>query len=116
MFISVLAAACVVCLVIWYFATQNTGDTVTITMDGKVYGTYDLAQDQEIEVSRDGQVVNLVRISDGEVFMAEADCPDHLCIRQGKISADRQTIVCLPNRVVVEISSETEPELDSVAR
>ena len=35
--------------------------------------------------------------------MTEADCPDHLCMKQKKISKKGGTIVCLPNRVVLEI-------------
>ena len=39
--------------------------------------------------------------------MISADCPDHLCVKQGKISADGEMIVCLPNKVTVQISDET---------
>lgn len=49
---------------------------------------------------------NTIEISDGQVRMTEADCPDKLCIHTGKISESGQTIVCLPNRVVISISGE----------
>ena len=48
--------------------------------------------------------------------MIEADCPDQLCVHQKAISKDRETIVCLPNKVVVEVKSKTESEFDSIAK
>ena len=35
--------------------------------------------------------------------MKDADCPDKLCEKTGKISKNGETIVRLPHRVVVEI-------------
>ena len=35
--------------------------------------------------------------------MTDADCPDKLCVKTGRISKTGETIVCLPHRVVVEI-------------
>ena len=41
-------------------------------------------------------------IKDGKVNMIEADCPDHLCMKQKAITDAGGTIVCLPNKVVIE--------------
>ena len=47
--------------------------------------------------------------------MEEADCPDGYCKEQGHISKNKQTIVCLPHKLVVEISDDSEKsEPDSV--
>ena len=35
--------------------------------------------------------------------MISADCPDKLCVNQHAISSNGETIVCLPNKVVVEV-------------
>ena len=48
--------------------------------------------------------------------MKEADCPDHLCMKQGEISHKGETIVCLPNRVVIEVESNQDSEFDAVAQ
>ena len=61
--------------------------------------------------------VNKVVINDGKVSMTEADCPDELCVKTGKISRVGETIVCLPHRVVVEIKgSQDDDSIDSVVR
>ena len=46
--------------------------------------------------------------------MTEADCPDQLCVHQRAISKQKQTIVCLPNRVVVEVIGGEDAGLDSI--
>lgn len=46
---------------------------------------------------------NVLAIEDGRARMREADCPDQICVRHRAVSRAGETIVCLPNRVVVEI-------------
>ena len=75
-------------------------------MNGEEYGTYSLAEDREISVNG----TNVCEIRDGRAKMTEADCPDHLCMRQSAIGDQGGTIVCLPNRVVIEGVSNEEPE------
>lgn len=48
------------------------------------------------------------------VWMEHADCPDQLCVKQGKIHSGNLSIICLPNRVTVTLTSETT-EWDGVA-
>jgi hypothetical protein len=51
---------------------------------------------------------NTVVVEDGEVYVAEADCPGHDCMSQGRISDISQTIVCLPHKMWIEITSDTQ--------
>ena len=46
---------------------------------------------------------NLIEIGDEMVRVIEADCPDELDVKQGYISQPTELIVCLPNRLVIEI-------------
>lgn len=39
--------------------------------------------------------------------MQSANCPDKLCVKQGKIS-DIGSIVCLPNKVIIEIDRNSD--------
>lgn len=59
---------------------------------------------------------NVIVIDNGSVFIEEATCPDKLCEKQGKISAVGERIVCLPNRLVVQISGEKADSPDAVVR
>ena len=48
--------------------------------------------------------------------LTEADCPDKLCVHQKAISKNHEMIVCLPNKVVVEVTGSEENGFDSIAR
>jgi hypothetical protein len=58
---------------------------------------------------------NIVQIENGGARMLDADCPDKICIKEGFIDKNGQTIVCLPNRFVVEIKGEDKAETDEVS-
>jgi len=75
------------------------GGAAVIKIDGEVYAKADLNQDQNVEIyNGDGELVNIVRIKDGKAAIVYASCPDKRCMRQ-----TGPFIVCLPNRVTVEI-------------
>lgn len=94
----------------------GTGGTVRVEVDGKTYGTYSLKQDQTIAIKQEGKVTNVLKISDGYADMVRADCPDKICVHQRKIHAEGETIVCLPNEVVVSIEDGEDPEYDAVVQ
>jgi len=96
---------------------QRQGETVRIAVDGDTYGVYSLQEDKEVLIqSERGR--NKVIIREGQVSMEFADCPDQYCVKHHAIHARGETIVCLPHRVVVEISSdgETDTEIDGIAQ
>ena len=97
-----------------YGNAQGEADMVKITVDQKLYGTYDLNKNQTITIQNDSGI-NAIQIQNKKVWMEEADCPDGYCKEQGHISKNKQTIVCLPHKLVVEISDDSEKsESDSV--
>ena len=85
------------------FLFRKSGQTAIVSIDGHLYGEYSLSTAQTIEI--DGGK-NILIIENGSISMKHADCPDKLCLSQGKISLAGQSIICLPNRVAVEISGE----------
>lgn len=60
---------------------------------------------------------NLIEVGDEEVKVIEASCPDELDVKQGSISKSGEIIVCLPNRLVIEIKGSDEVgEVDYITR
>ena len=84
---------------------------VVVKVDGVIQGTYSLSEDGRIEIN-DG--TNVIEISNGKADMIEADCPDQLCVNQKAVSRNHENIICLPNKVVVEVESVEEIEYDAV--
>ena len=114
-FIAVLAAA-LAGIFAAFALGRDAGVTVRITVDGELYGSWPVSDDCEVNVMIDGKTTNVMEIRDGKADMTEADCPDQLCVHQKAISKDRETIVCLPNRVVVQITGGEEGVYDSIAK
>ena len=98
----------------WSAASAAYGQKAVITVDGQLYGTYSLDENQTIEVGQDGHL-NKITIKDGQVSMTFSDCSGQDCIQQGKISQTSQSITCLPNRIVIEIRGDSS-EYDAVVR
>ncbi|MCI6006195.1 MAG: NusG domain II-containing protein [Blautia sp.] len=107
----------VLALVVWLvmqFVVPKDNEKIRITVNGELYGEYFLGEDQEIEIGD----TNICRIKDGKAVMIGADCPDKLCMHQQAIDAAGGTIICLPNRVVIEAvedDSGARDGLDSIA-
>ena len=59
---------------------------------------------------------NVLWIHNGMADMKNADCPDKICVNHQSISKARETIVCLPNKVVVEIIGGDSDKLDAMAQ
>lgn len=59
---------------------------------------------------------NLIEIGDEEVRVIDASCPDKLDVLQGTITKPGELIVCLPNRLVIEIKGQQEDnEIDHMS-
>ena len=88
--------------------SKSGGDTVIIEQNGKMYGKYSLYEDRTITV--DGvngkEARNIVSIKGGKVIMVEASCTNQVCVHHSAISAGGESIICLPNRVVVRIEGK----------
>lgn len=114
-FISFLAVFCVaVCLWV-YKGGAVEGSNIKITVDGKEYGTYSLLEEQTITIG-EGENLNIIEIKGGKAYMKEASCPDQLCVDQNEISFDKESIICLPNKVVITVISDVESDLDGIIR
>lgn len=78
---------------------QEKGAMAVVTVDGEERYTCSLFIEKEIDI--DG--TNKLIIKDGMADMIFADCPDQVCVKHEPISKAGESIICLPNRVVVTI-------------
>ena len=89
---------------------QKEAGRVVVEVDGEVFGEYELNENQEVLINE----TNILMIENGEANMYEANCPDQICVKHVPISKNGETIVCLPNKVVVTIKEAIAGELDAV--
>lgn len=86
--------------------TFTQSNEVVVEVDGKIYGKYNLYENQTIVIEDTGQ--NVLVINEGEVFMESADCPDKICVSHYAIRSNTGSIVCLPNKVIVYLETKDE--------
>ncbi|MDR3589329.1 MAG: NusG domain II-containing protein [Negativicutes bacterium] len=85
--------------------------------EGKLVETIPLRPGYRQEVRLGGtEHYNLIMAEDGRIRVADADCPDQICVRTGWISVAPQQIVCLPYRVVIKLESSAPPDLDDITK
>ena len=106
-----IAALLLVCAVglVYLFFLRATGDTVRVTVDGEVYGVYPLSQETTVDI-RQGEQHNRLVIRDGKAQVVTATCPDGICVAHAPIFREGESIVCLPNRVVVTVVTDGEAD------
>lgn len=108
----VLAAAFIIRVIFCLFNETREG-SVAVFQNGQEIGRYMLDEDN-IYIIPYGEGYNLLMISNGEAYVSDADCPDGLCIRQRAISKGGESIICLPHKLVIQVVSKEEGELDTV--
>lgn len=96
--------------------SSKTAKTAEIIQNGEVIRTVDLQNvptPYEFEViSPDGEY-NTVRVEYGKIGIVHASCPDQICVKQGFIANGVLPVVCLPNRLSVVITDDSN-DLDAV--
>lgn len=97
------------------FLTQKPGDKVIVIIDGEVYKEYSLNKDISVDIEGVNGGTNHLEIKDGHADVTDATCLDKICVHQNQIDKNGETIVCLPNKVIVKVESTTESEIDGVA-
>jgi hypothetical protein len=115
-FLGALLIAGLILYAAFYLRSPSEEASVRITVDGNDYGTFLLKEEQTVSIcDEDGSITNVLTISGGRADMVEADCPDQLCVHQKAVSLSGETIVCLPNRVVVTVENSKEAQLDGIS-
>ena len=89
-----------------FFLFRKEGSTVTVEVEGTVFGEYSLSRDTVVDIpTGDGELNRLV-IRDGKAFVETATCPDGICVGHRPISRKGESIVCLPHQVVVTVTDK----------
>ncbi len=96
------------------FIFRNKNNKVAIVYyENKIVSKIDLSINNEYTVDGyNGKVY--MEVKDNKIRVKEEVSPKHICSYQGFISETYETIVCLPNKIIIKI--EANEELDTVVR
>ncbi len=93
----------------WFINNQNESNRlyVNIYYDEKLLYSTPLDENNEYKVNGKVGEVHIV-IKNGYVAVTDADCPNHICVNEGKKNRINETITCLPNLVYIIIGGHVD--------
>ena len=94
------------------FLTKKEGAFIEVDVNGENIGEYLLSENATYSLNGGS---NILVIENGEAYLSFSDCPDHTCEKTGKIKHVGQSIICLPNKVIITVKGPDENGVDIVS-
>ena len=96
---------------------KNNSKEALVYYDNNLVLTIDLNESEEKIYIVDGFNGEVKIIAgNGKIKVDEEESPLHLCSKQGFIEESYESIVCLPNKIVIKISSKKKKDLNTILR
>ena len=109
--IGIILAVILISFLIMTLVKQD-GAYVIVRVDGVQVAKYELSVDGQYDLNGG---TNILRIEGGKAYLVSANCPDHLCVNQGKIDESGEVITCLPNRLTVTVYANDGNEIELIS-
>ncbi len=90
--------------------TEAEENLVLISVNGQSYARVPLSRPQTVTVDQGNGCVNVIEVTSSGAVMQSSTCDNQICVHMGPVTlqnwelrANQQYIICLPNRVTVEL-------------
>lgn len=103
-------------ILLWLLFQTGSREHVTagITVDNTCIARYDLSSAPKGTFTLPQAEGVVFEISDQGIRITENDCPGRQCVHTGWISHPNQTIVCLPKKLMIQLTSSEDGPPDVV--
>lgn len=91
---------------------REAGAGVIVRVEGEEVARYSLYDNGTYPLNGG---TNTLVIENGQAWLSHANCPDELCVKQGKVRADGQVITCLPNKLTVTVYGGEKNDVDLIS-
>lgn len=111
----ILAAAVIAWLGINKLGDSKTETQAIIETNGSIYKTVSIKpgmEQEKIHIELGNEKHIDIVVDENGAFVEDVVCPDKICQKTGVVNKVGQSIVCLPNKVVVYIEGEAEAEIE----
>lgn len=101
-----------------YIANKSSINNLVIEVNGNVYKKIpisELKKEKQIHIALENDKYIDIAADESGVHVKEVTCPDKLCQKTGVINKVGQSIVCLPNKVVIYYEGKYDQEIDNIA-
>lgn len=101
----------IISLFLIYLLNTNKANKAYVYYENELILTIDLNNDKTYEV--DGELGKVkIEVLNRQIRVVEENSPRHLCSKQGFISNSGQSIICLPNKIIIELpNNEIDAEV-----
>lgn len=100
-----LLAFCLLFLLFSIIFSSKDDLVANVYYDDEIILTVSLDKDNSYKVN--GSLSEMIIIvQDKKIKVLESDCKDHICVNQGFIFRENQTITCLPNKIFIKIEKK----------
>lgn len=99
-FILIAVLVLIALITLFLFTSNEQGAYVIVRVNGEECARYSLSDSGTYPLNGG---TNILIIENGKAYLSDANCPDKLCVKQGKVSNNGQCITCLPNKLTVTV-------------
>jgi len=92
---------------------QPPGGEVDVYLNNELIDSISLNFDNENEYLGELGAVKVL-VKEGKIRVIESNCPLKSCIRQGAVSRQGETIVCVPNKFLLVVTEGESRSVDGV--
>ncbi len=94
-----------------YYLNFKKANLAYVYYENNLILTIDLSIDDVYEVNGGNGIVK-IEVLNNQIRVIEENSPRHLCSKQGFISNTGQSIICLPNKIIIELpNNEIDTEV-----
>ena len=91
---------------------RESPEEVVVYVGEQEYARFSIKEDREFLIETEKGTNRLI-LKDGKADVTEASCPDKICVHQSPISETGETIVCMPNRVIVTVEQASQKGIEN---
>ena len=100
-------------LFLWNHVSSESGQYLFIFHDKDLIHRIPLNKNWDLDIKGDLGITHIV-VRNGTVWIAKSPCPQKICMHMGKIANHGQSIVCIPNRIVLVIKKDHYRQIDGI--
>lgn len=100
---------CISCIILLIIFREKGSKKAIVYYENEAILSIDLNSNLDTSYTVEGfnGAVEIIT-KDGKVKVKSENSPKHLCSKQGWISQSYETIICLPNKIIIKIESDDD--------
>ena len=104
--IIVICTLSLFCFTLFNLNQQKENLNALVYYDNELVLTIDLSKEEQLYEVKGYNVIVSIKAGNGRIKVEDEESPLHLCSKQGYISKSYETIVCLPNKIYIELDGK----------